>query len=81
MKKILIVDNIPKNFKLQINNGFEIKTWTGDIFDTHLIDFEKMVIQMSNNFRDDIRPIIKNIKSQLDKNQFPVYKNKNIPTY
>ena len=36
---------------------------------------------MSNNFRDDIRPIIKNIKSQLDKNQFPVYKNKNIPTY
>ena len=70
----MIVDNIPKNFKLQPNNGLEIKTWTGDIFDTHLQDFEKMLIQLHAAFKDDIRPMIKSIKQQVEKSQFPVYK-------
>lgn len=74
LKKIIIVDNIAKNFKLQANNGFEIKTWTGDIFDTHLHDFEKMLVGIYNNTKDDVRVIVRGIKQQLEKTQVPSYK-------
>lgn len=70
----MIVDNIAKNFKLQPANGLEIKTWTGDIFDTQLQEFERVLIEISLNFKDDVRPILKNIKQQLEKTQFPNYK-------
>ncbi len=63
----MIVDNIAKNFKLQPSNGLEIKTWTGDVFDTHLMDFEKLLLGIKDNFKDDIRTLIKNIKNQLEK--------------
>eukprot|EP00340_Litonotus_pictus_P003672 CAMPEP_0170516004 /NCGR_PEP_ID=MMETSP0209-20121228/2362_1 /TAXON_ID=665100 ORGANISM="Litonotus pictus, Strain P1" /NCGR_SAMPLE_ID=MMETSP0209 /ASSEMBLY_ACC=CAM_ASM_000301 /LENGTH=989 /DNA_ID=CAMNT_0010800749 /DNA_START=55 /DNA_END=3024 /DNA_ORIENTATION=+ len=80
MRKIMIVDNIAKNFKLQPNNGFEIKTWTGDIFDTHLQDFDKMLIALNSNYKEDVRPLVKNIKQQLEKSQFPNYKKVIVPS-
>ena len=70
------MDNIAKNFKLQPNNGFEIKTWTGDIFDTHLLDFDNMLTGMSNNFKDDIRNMVKSVKMQVSEKKLgpPCYK-------
>ena len=35
------IDNLPDNFKLQINNGFPIKSYIDDMKDTHLIDLGK----------------------------------------
>lgn len=43
MSKIMIVDNLPDNFKLQINNGFPIKSFIDDMKDTHLIDLGKIL--------------------------------------
>ncbi len=43
MSKIMIVDNLPDNFKLQINNGFPIKSFIDDLKDTHLIDLGKIL--------------------------------------
>lgn len=76
LKKILIVDNIPKNFKLQPLNGLEIKTWTGDISDSHLPDLEKLLTQIAVAQPEDIRTIVKSIKNQLGnfQNNNPVYK-------
>jgi CTD small phosphatase-like protein 2 len=74
------VDNIPKNFKLQPLNGLEIKTWTGDILDTHLQDFQRMLISIAMNKTDDVRNLTKTIKSQLGNytNNNPIYKKINI---
>lgn len=76
IKKTLIVDNIPKNFKLQPMNGLEVKTWTGDVFDTHLYDLKQMFITIANTRFDDIRIVIKSIKNQLGnyQNNNPIYK-------
>jgi len=76
IKKTLIVDNIPKNFKLQQMNGLEVKTWTGDIFDTHLYDLKVMFLTLANTRFDDIRIVIKSIKNQLGnyQNNNPIYK-------
>ena len=43
MSKIMIVDNLPDNFKLQINNGFPIKSYIDDMKDTHIIDLGKIL--------------------------------------
>jgi len=41
--KTIIVDNLPDNFKLQQNNGIEIRTWNEDIKDTQLPDIGKIL--------------------------------------
>jgi len=38
MSKILIVDNAPENFRLQVDNGLEIISWYNDPYDTELLD-------------------------------------------
>lgn len=44
LKKTIIIDNLPDNFKLQVNNGFFIKTWNEDIKDSQLHDLQKLLI-------------------------------------
>ena len=43
LEKVIIIDNLPENFKLQPYNGFGIKTWHDDINDTQLFDFLKIL--------------------------------------
>ena len=76
IRKILLVDNIPKNFKLQPFNGIEVKTWTGDAFDTHLYDLKTLFTSIANTKFDDIRLVLKSIKNQLGHftNNNPSYK-------
>lgn len=76
LRKILIIDNIAKNFKLQPMNGLEIKTWTGDISDCHLQDLEKMLVLLATLSPEDVRSNVKSIKSQLGNHAAnnPIYK-------
>lgn len=43
MSKILIIDNLPENFKFQPNNGLYIKTWTEDMADEWLVSLAKIL--------------------------------------
>ena len=43
LNKMLIIDNLSDNFKLQQNNGLAIKTYIDDMKDTHLIDLAKIL--------------------------------------
>mmetsp|Transcript_241 Transcript_241/g.145 ORF Transcript_241/g.145 Transcript_241/m.145 type:complete len:80 (+) Transcript_241:490-729(+) len=43
MKRILIVDNIRDNFRLQPDNGVEVRTWIGDEGDTLLLTLKKFL--------------------------------------
>lgn len=68
LNKILIIDNIPENFKLQKENGLHIKTWTGDINDEEL---KYLLIILSKLFQskvNDIFPYLKNIRENYYKN-------------
>jgi CTD small phosphatase-like protein 2 len=43
MNKIIIIDNLPDNFKQQPNNGLGIRTWQDDIKDRELYDIAKIL--------------------------------------
>ena len=52
---MIIVDNMPQNFKLQKENGIFIKTFYGeDKNDTALIDLLPILIEIASNNRDDV---------------------------
>ena len=61
MSKIIIIDNLKDNFKLQPNNGLFIKTWTSDINDNQLFDLEKILRDIALFEVEDVRPVIEKI--------------------
>ena len=65
LDKIIIVDNMPQNFRLQKENGINIKPfWGEDIYDTALINLTQILINIAqeggdirqgiNKYRDEI---------------------------
>jgi len=69
LSKVIIIDNLPENFKLQNNNGFEIKTWTEDMKDTQLADLQRILQDMHNLRVPDVRVIVKKIKEEIHRNK------------
>jgi CTD small phosphatase-like protein 2 len=74
LNKTLIIDNLADNFKLQPNNGLFIKTWNGDMRDTHLYDLKKLLLGISFVILDlysmqlkDVRGVIKKVKDEVNK--------------
>ena len=67
LNRTLIVDNLEDNFKLQPNNGIPILTWIDDMKDTQLYEFCKMLKELWSKKPDDVRPIIKKFKEDLNK--------------
>ena len=65
MSKIIIIDNLKDNFKLQPNNGLFIKTWTSDINDNQLFDLEKILKDIAMFEVDDVRPVIEKINDYI----------------
>ena len=68
LNKIIIIDNLPENYKLQQDNGLPINSWTGDIKDTSLLDLLKIMNYLVKNNINDVREIIRKIKMQLNNN-------------
>ena len=65
MSKIIIIDNLKDNFKLQPNNGLFIKTWTSDINDNQLFDLEKILRDIALFEVEDVRPVIEKINDYI----------------
>ena len=65
LAKVIIVDNIAENFKLQPNNGLFIKTWNEEMKDTQLNDFAKILRDIKILNVTDVRGVIKKIRDEV----------------
>ena len=77
MSKIIIIDNLKDNFKLQPNNGLFIKTWTSDINDNQLFDLQKILRDIALFNVEDVRPVIEKINDyiKISRNMINPYSN------
>jgi Dullard-like phosphatase family protein len=65
LDKMIIVDNMPQNFRLQKENGIFIKPfWGDDIFDTALFSLADILEKINNEF-DDVRQGIFYYKDEI----------------
>ena len=65
LSKIIIIDNLKENFKMQPNNGIFIKTWTSDVNDTQFKDLLIILKDIAIYNVDDVRPIIKKMNEEI----------------
>ena len=60
LDKILIVDNMPQNFRLQKENGIVIKAfWGDDAYDNALISLKEILLKIADEFNDIRKGLIK----------------------
>ena len=77
IRRILIIDNISQNFKLQKNNGICIKPFYGDVVsDRNTLKFLSIILEKirydadeSNDIRDSLRKEQQIIFSKITSNQ------------
>ena len=65
LSKIIIVDNLKENFKMQPNNGIYIKTWTSDVNDNQFKDLLKILKDIVLYNVNDVRPIIQKMNEEI----------------
>ena len=65
IKKVCIIDNDKNNFKLHEDNGIEIKEFLGEQDDKELDILGDLLMTIIESNLDDIRPIIKDIRSKM----------------
>ena len=60
ISKIIIVDNMPQNFRLQKENGISIKAfWGDDVYDNALISLKEILLKIADEFNDVRKGLIK----------------------
>ncbi len=65
LDKILIVENMPQNYRLQKENGILIKSFYGeDIYDTALVSLGEILMKIANEF-NDVRKGISKYKNEI----------------
>ena len=68
LDKIIIVENIPQNYRLQKENGILIKSFYGeDIYDNALVSLGDILVKIANEFNDVRIGIAKYKNEILDK--------------
>ena len=65
IKKVCIIDNDKNNFKLHEDNGIEIKEFLGEQDDNELDLLGDLLMSIIESNADDIRPVIKDIRSKM----------------
>ena len=65
LSKIIIIDDLKKNYKLQEDNGLPITSWMGDLNDTELKDLIPILRRIVIDGVKDTRKIIIKIKETL----------------
>ena len=68
LKKIIIIDNLKENFRMQPDNGLFIKTWTSDVNDKQFKDLLVILKSIAINDVSDVRPIIQRINEKIKDN-------------
>lgn len=68
IEKMLIIDNVAENYKLQKENGINIKNFEGDEDDTELIDMipdlKNLVIEKVEDVRNKLPEIIERMNNR-----------------
>ena len=67
LSKVIIIDNMKDNFKMQPNNGLYVKTWISDINDYQFKDLLKILKDIVLLKVLDVRPIIQKINEKINK--------------
>jgi Dullard-like phosphatase family protein len=75
LKHTIIVDNTPHNYRFNKDNGLFIKTWKDDPSDIQLLGLAELLRQIVVKNIADVRPVIKMINEQLDKDTIKVLPN------
>ena len=66
LSKVIIVDNMPQNFKLQKENGIFIKNFNGDDkSDSTLLDLIPILRKISCDKKNDVRIEINKLKNEI----------------
>ena len=65
LSKVMIIDNLPENFRMQINNGLPIITWTDNMRDIQLRDLCIILEDIHKYKVSDVRVIIKRLKEEI----------------
>ena len=66
LSKVIIIDNMPHNFKLQKENGIFIKNFYGDDKrDTALLDLIPILKQIASNKDNDVRQELKKYEQEI----------------
>ena len=63
MKNLIIIDNNPKSFMLNKDNGIPIKTWLDDINDRELLKLIPYLLFLGTEKILDVRPFLKQVNS------------------
>jgi TFIIF-interacting CTD phosphatase-like protein len=69
LSKVIIIDNLPENFRMQNNNGLPIITWTDNMRDTQLRDLSLILEDIYKHKVTDVRVIIKRLKDEILKSK------------
>ena len=73
LNEMLLVDNMPQNFKLQKENGIVNKAfWGYDEYDNALISFKKILLKIADEFNDVRIGLIKYKDEILNKAYFKI---------
>ena len=75
LSKIIIIDDLKKNYKLQEDNGLPITSWRGDVNDTELRDLIPILRRIVIDKVEDTRKIIIKIKKILSNKNTDNYYN------
>ena len=67
LKKVCIIDNDKNNFKLQMENGIEIKEFLGEQDDNELDLLGDLLMSIIESNLEDIRPVIKDKRNKMNK--------------
>ena len=80
LSRVIIIDNLKENFKMQPNNGIFIKTWTNDINDVQFKDLLIILKDIVSHNVIDVRPIIQKMNDEIkiSRNIIRPYLNINI---
>ena len=65
LSKVIIIDNMKDNFKMQPNNGLYVKTWINDINDYQFKDLLKILKDIVLLNVVDVRLIIEKINEKI----------------
>ncbi len=65
MKKIIIVDNMEQNFRLNKKNGIKIKPFYGDKNDKILYELSKILVMIAMKGYDDLTKALQQYANEI----------------